>query len=98
MKKGERYIIEISEIHTHYDENGKPYPLARIKGFATLVFDQNGLNRLDKFEQNPKFEEFIEAYEGITTLYNAGTIDEEGAVKLDEQLLKTIIETFRKGQ
>ena len=52
MKRGEKYIIEIAEIHTHYDDNGKPYPAARIKGFSTLTFDQKGLDRLEKHEPN----------------------------------------------
>lgn len=55
MKKGEKYIIEISEIHTSYDENGESYPLAKIKGFSTLVFDEKGLSRLEKVEE-PKEE------------------------------------------
>lgn len=51
MKKGEKYIIEIAEVHTHYDDNGKPYPVARIKGFSALTFDQRGLDRLEKVKK-----------------------------------------------
>lgn len=52
MKKGEKYIIEIEEVHTHVDDNGKKFPLARIKGFSSLVFDQKGLDKLEKVENN----------------------------------------------
>lgn len=52
MKKGEKYIIEIEEVHTHVDDNGKKFPLARIKGFSSLVFDQKGLEKLEKFGDN----------------------------------------------
>lgn len=52
MKKGEKYIIEIEEVHTHVDDNGKKFPLARIKGFSSLVFDQKGLDKLEKVEKD----------------------------------------------
>lgn len=48
MKKDEKYIIEIAEVHTHYDDNGKAFPVARIKGFSSLVFDQKGLDKLER--------------------------------------------------
>lgn len=51
MKKGEKYIIEIAEVHTHYDDNGNKYPVARIKGFSALTFDQKGLDKLEVFEE-----------------------------------------------
>lgn len=50
MKKGDKYIIEIGEVQTHYDDNGNKYPLARIKGFNSLVFDEYGLKKLEKVE------------------------------------------------
>ena len=43
MKSGERYIIEIEEVV------GK---LAKIKGFNTLVFDENGLDKLERINGN----------------------------------------------
>lgn len=52
MKKGDKYIIEVAEVHTHYDDNGKAYPIARIKGFSALTFDQKGLDMLEKYEPN----------------------------------------------
>lgn len=56
MKKGEKYIIEIAEVHTHRDDNGKAYPIARIKGFSSLVFDQKGLDKLEKIEDTKPYE------------------------------------------
>ena len=41
MKSGERYIIEIEEVVGN---------LAKIKGFNALVFDEVGLDKLDKIE------------------------------------------------
>lgn len=51
MKQGDKYIIEIAEVQTHYDDNGNKYPLARIKGFSSLVFDEYGLGKLEKVEE-----------------------------------------------
>ena len=45
MKAGDKYIIEIENV-IGSDSN----PLARIKGFNALVFDQNGLDRLKKLD------------------------------------------------
>lgn len=56
MKKGEKYIIEIAEVHTHYDDNGKAYPMARIKGFSALTFDEKGLSKLEKVADNKPVE------------------------------------------
>lgn len=52
IEKGDKYIIEIGEIHTHYDDNGHEYKLARIKGFKSLVFDENGLKKLERFSDS----------------------------------------------
>lgn len=45
-KKGQKFQVEIAEVHTHYTDDGNPYNLYRIKGFNTMVFDDYGLNRL----------------------------------------------------
>ena len=47
MEVGERYIIEISDVIATNNGN-----LAKIKGFNALVFDENGLDKLDKIESN----------------------------------------------
>lgn len=50
FKRGDKFEIEISEVHTHYDDNGKPFSMYRAKGFSTLTFDDKGLERLRKIE------------------------------------------------
>lgn len=51
MQKGDRFVVEVSDVIT--DSNGKQY--AKIKGFNTLMFDDQGINKLEKFEWTPKF-------------------------------------------
>lgn len=41
IRAGDRYVIEIGEVINNN--------LYRIKGFNTLVFDQNGLDKLERF-------------------------------------------------
>ena len=43
-----KYIIEINDIPMTTPELGKK--LYKAKGFNSLVFDQNGLDKLEKFE------------------------------------------------
>lgn len=50
FKRGDKFEIEIAEVHTHYDDNGKPFSMYRAKGFSTLTFDDKGLERLKKIE------------------------------------------------
>ena len=50
FKRGDKFEIEIAEVHTHYDDNGKPFSMYRAKGFSTLTFDDKGLERLRKIE------------------------------------------------
>lgn len=45
ISKGDQYIIEIGEVL----EDGK---LGKIKGFNSLVFDEEGLRRLDKLSND----------------------------------------------
>ena len=49
MKVGERYIIEISDVIATNDGN-----IAKIKGFNALVFDVNGLNKLEQIPNGTK--------------------------------------------
>lgn len=48
MKKGDKYIIEIDDVMEAKNADGKPYQLARMKGFSSLVFDEHGLSMLEK--------------------------------------------------
>lgn len=47
-KRGQKLILEISEIHTHYDDHGQEFNLYRVKGFRSLVFDDNGMDIIMK--------------------------------------------------
>lgn len=47
-KRGQKFEIEIAEVHTHYDDKNKPYSVYRIKGFNSLVFDDKGLDKLNE--------------------------------------------------
>lgn len=53
-KRGQKFQVEISEVHTHYTDDGKPYNLYRIKGFNTMVFDDYGLDRLVSLAKESK--------------------------------------------
>ena len=46
MKVGDKYIIEIEEV---IRRNGAPQ-IARVKGFNALVFDKNGLEKLEPYD------------------------------------------------
>lgn len=50
-KKGDEFVIEIGdvfEVDITQDNITQPYVLYRIKGFNSLVFDEEGLKRLRK--------------------------------------------------
>ena len=49
-KAGDKFEIEIEETA---DCNCEPWRLYKIKGFNSLVFDQNGLDKLAKIEPKP---------------------------------------------
>ena len=55
-KKGKKLTIEIAEVHTHYDDNNKPYSVYRIKGFNSLFLDDYAINKLVEAEQLGKEE------------------------------------------
>lgn len=65
VKKGDKFIIEIDEIYGN-DYDGRP-KLYRANGMKTLVFDKNGLDKLQKISSVVTAEDgnrlFNEAYE-----------------------------------
>lgn len=65
VKKGDKFIIEIDEIYGN-DYDGRP-KLYRANGMKTLVFDKDGLDKLQKINSVVTAEEgnrlFNEAYE-----------------------------------
>lgn len=62
---GDKYIIEIAEIYASSYRNAAltedqikaPTYLYRMKGFNSLVFDENGLSKLEKYEESPFTQE-----------------------------------------
>lgn len=55
--KGDKYIIEIAETHTHYDDKGQAYRVHRIKGFNSLFLDEYALSKLNKVNTDSFFTE-----------------------------------------
>ena len=60
MKAGDKYIIEIEEVIG--SDNS---PLAKIKGFNALVFDQNGLDKLVKLDGLLKEQYYLGYMQGF---------------------------------
>lgn len=62
-KVGDKFVVEIEDVK-EYSKQGHAFPLYRIKGFSTLVFDDYGLDMLgqlvqgvDTFSHNKGMEE-----------------------------------------
>ena len=52
---GDKFVIEIGEVFVNglsFENDSKPCELYRIKGFNSLVFDENGLDKLKKLEKS----------------------------------------------
>ena len=52
MNKGDKYIVEIAEVQTYRDDNGKVFELGRVKGFKALTLDESALKKLEKVEEH----------------------------------------------
>lgn len=50
VKVGDKFIVEVAEILERPD--GKKVYF--MKGFNTLIFDDNGINRLEKYDPKPR--------------------------------------------
>lgn len=63
-KLGDKYIIEIGEVYETLENSAtvndeqlmKPTFLYRIKGFNSLVFDETGLNKLEKYDAEAEYQ------------------------------------------
>ena len=79
-KVGDKFIIEIAEVYENVlsgidvFEAATSEPLYRIKGFNSLVFDKNGLDKLEKSKESLPIP-YSEAYE--TGLNDAWAIARE---------------------
>lgn len=87
-KVGDKFIIEIDEI---FENKGKT--LYRIKGFNSLVFDKNGLNKLSRYvkvdKNKNKTEElgsckYYEERPKIKFIYNQFTGQCEGSYTIQQ--------------
>ena len=80
-----KYIIEINDTPMTTPELGKK--LYKAKGFNSLVFDQNGLDKLEKIDTYSKTEEYSIGYRvGLDKGYQEGydtAIENAQATKLD---------------
>lgn len=47
---GDKFIVEVGHVYWSPDIGNRYF----IKGFDTLVFDDKGLNRLEKYKEPPK--------------------------------------------
>lgn len=47
-RRGQRFEIEIAEVHTHYNDEGVPYSVYRVKGFNSMFLDDYALDKLAK--------------------------------------------------
>lgn len=50
--RGQKFEIEIAEVHTHYTDNNKPFSVYRIKGFKSLFLDDYALDLLINQKRN----------------------------------------------
>lgn len=64
MKEGMRYVIEVEEIYVAAHVDSKPERLYRIKGFNSLVFDEEGLKKLIPYEKY-KLETLTDVIKGV---------------------------------
>lgn len=81
-----KYIIEIAERHTHYTDEGKLYNLYRVKGFNSLVLDDYGLKKLEKYKESNGLDLYKKVFEILSIDY----FNSQGGFFFDD------IETLRK--
>lgn len=63
FKVGDKFIVEIGECYDRclpFGDDNTPNELYRIKGFNSLVFDDNGLDKLQKYEEEVIAAKFYE--------------------------------------
>lgn len=65
MKEGTKYVVEVEEIYVAAHANTEPQRLYRIKGFDSLVFTEEELEKLIPYERY-KLEMITDVLKGIT--------------------------------
>lgn len=76
-KIGDKFVLEVAEIYDSdiHKGNNSPSKLYRMKGFNSLVFDENGIQKLEKFKE-PKNDIDSDSFEigfchGATSMFNS---------------------------
>ena len=83
---GDKYLVEIAEVI-----EGENKIIYRAKGFDTLVFDEYGLGKLEKYESASDLlkkeitTKMAEAFSGLTNALKKIAEDGTWEVKADEQ-------------
>ena len=72
-KVGDKFLIEIEEVYDTGLPFSSPDELFKVKGFNSLVFDKNGLDKLEKIDENPVRAETVS--EILTEKYEQGLND-----------------------
>lgn len=93
MKRKDKYIVEIAEVHTHFSDNGNPFKLGRVKGFSSLVFDEVGLSKMQKANYHIDGLELLKRMKMNEHEYECG---DENAMKPSWDSAIAIIEDMMK--
>ena len=72
-KVGDKFLIEIEEVYETGLPFSSPDELFKVKGFNSLVFDKNGLDKLEKIDDNHVRAETVS--EILTEKYEQGLND-----------------------
>ena len=73
-KIGDKFIVEIDDVMLGSTAENNPTALYRIKGFNSLVFDKNGLDKLEKIPTSDA-KDWSETIEAMEREYNRGLND-----------------------
>lgn len=73
-KVGDKFIVEIDDVMLGSTAENNPTALYRIKGFNSLVFDKNGLDKLEKIPTSDA-KDWSETIEVMEREYNRGLND-----------------------
>lgn len=78
---GKKYIIELCDKPMKTENGGDIW---RVKGFNTLVFDQNGLDKLEEYAEDSKYKEgWADGYNTARKKYDVSFF-EDGDEVIDE--------------
>lgn len=98
-KVGDKFVIEIERVSPPVDINREKDALYRVKGFNTLVFDDYGLDKLQKYEDSEYAEGVKEGLNSfdceVKKAYDKGLQDAwELAKKINDMSISKMQEIF----